>query len=391
MIQEVSEEEVADSGSILARYLAEARYLCYLRADSEGTILACNGAWGELLDLPPSRLAGQPLWSHLPEADAEQLRLRVRKGAGLSDRFLLNVCDSANLPHTLQCLLDVRPDGFVLLAEPTHAESRRLERELLALNDELSVLARERERLLESERRARTEAERANRIKDDFLGMVSHDLRNPLGTILHWAELLEMGRLDEAGTRKAIQAIQRNVRTQVKLVDDLLDATRITAGTMRVSLQTASLAAILDAALEAVRPAAERKRITLVKAGDADPGLLRADPGRLEQALVNLLSNAVAYTPEEGRVEVSLERDGSRVCIRVTDTGVGIDSDLLPHLFEPFRQGARARKGRSSGLGLGLAITRQIVKLHGGTIEAESPGPGQGSTFTIRLPAAGPP
>lgn len=398
----VSRQEATDAGLLFAHYLEGARNLFYLRSDCDGTITTCNEAWGDLLGVPASSLAGQPLWSHLPEADSERLRRRVREGHRMSDRFLLNVCDSLQAPHTLECLLDVRPDGFVLLGEPPHPESRRLQQELIALNNELSVLARERaralaraqqaeqerERLLESERRARAEAELANRAKDRFLGIVSHDLRNPLAGILHWAELLRTGRLDEAQSLRAAEMILRNARTQAKMVDDLLDTTRIAAGTLRVHLEPCSPLAVVDAALEAVRPSAEHKRIVLTRSIEAEPGLLQADPGRLEQALVNLLANAIRFTPEGGRVQVSVERDGSDVVLRVIDTGAGIDPELLPHLFEPFVQGEQGRHQRSSGLGLGLAIARQIVKLHGGAIEAHSAGPGRGSTLTIRLPTA---
>lgn len=398
----VSLQEAADAGPLFARYLEGTSNLFYLRSDSHGTIVTCNEAWGDLLSVPAARLVGQLLWSHLPEPDAERLRRRVREGHRLSDRFLLNVCDSVQAPHTLECLLDVRPDGFVLLGESPQPESRRLQQELITLNNELSVLARERaralaraqqaeqerERLLESERRARAEAELASRAKDSFLGMVSHDLRNPLASILHWAELLRTGCLDEAQSHRAVETILRNVRTQMKMVDDLLDSTRIAAGTLRVHREEASPVAVVDAALEAVRPSAEQKGITLTKSVESEPGLLRADPGRLEQALVNLLANAIRFTAEGGRVRVSVERDGSDVVLRVIDTGAGIDRELLPHLFEPFVQGEQGRHQRSSGLGLGLTIARQIVNLHDGKIEAHSPGPGRGSTFTIRLPAA---
>lgn len=400
----VSRREAADAELLFARFLAGTRNLFYLHADPEGTILSCNEAWGDLLCVPASSLPGTPLWRHLLEADSERLRRRLlaRDRHRMPDRFLLNVCDSLGAPHTLECLLDVRPDGFVLLGEPPQPESRRLHQELIALTSELAVVARERaralaraqqaeqerERLLESERRARIEAELANRAKDGFLGMVSHDLRTPLASILHWAELLRTGCLDEAQSRRAGEMILRNVRTQMKLVDDLLDTTRIAAGTLRVRLEEVAPLAVVDAALEAVRPSAEQKDISLTKSVESEPGLVQADPGRLEQALVNLLANAIRFTGEGGRVQVSVGRDGSGVVFRVIDTGAGIDRELLPHLFEPFVQGEHARHQRS-GLGLGLAIARQIVKLHGGTIEAHSAGPGQGSTFTIRLPAAG--
>ncbi|HYO14614.1 MAG TPA: ATP-binding protein [Thermoanaerobaculia bacterium] len=379
------EQEIADSQLLFARVLRETKTIYYLHADDQGTILACSSAWEDLLGVPRSRLAGQPLWRHLPDADAEALQHRIRE-TRRGESFLLNVCDNSGQPHTLSCHLDARPKGFVLVGEPAYTEMRELQEELIRLNNELAVLARERGRLLDSERRARQEAEKASRLKDEFLAMVSHELRNPLHGVLHWAQLLETQRLDEAGTQRALGAIQRNVWTQVKLIEDLLDAARIRSGTLRLDLQPVSPAVLVSAAMEAVRPAAEQKRIVLVGSAQAVEGSVQADPGRLEQALVNLLSNAIKFTPEEGRVEVVLERDGDEVLFRVSDSGPGIPSDLIPHLFEPFRQGAQVRGERGSGLGLGLAITSHIVKLHKGRIDVSS-GPGRGATFTIRLAA----
>lgn len=397
--EQVLDHEVADAGLLLTRFLVEAQSLYFLRADPQGMIVSCNGSWSELLGIPAAELPGRPIWGHLTDRDADQLRYRVRDLLRRpQDRFLLNVCDAQGRPHTLECHLDVRPNGFILLGEPTYAAARRLEEELGALNRELALLARERARaqaraeaaererseLLEREREARREAEQANRIKDDFLGMVSHELRNPLSAILYWAELLAAGTPDEAMARHAVKVILRNTSAQIRLVEDLLDVTRIASGTLRTNPRPIDPAAVVDAAVEAVRPTAEGKGITLVKSSEGGPAVLAADPARLEQALVNLLGNAVKFTLEQGRVEVRLEISDAEVCFQVSDTGPGLAPGLLATLFEPFRQGSHG--GRSSGLGLGLTIARNIVQLHGGDIEAASPGPGQGAVFTIRLP-----
>ncbi len=198
------DQEIADARLLLARFLTEAQSLFFLHADPQGTILICNGSWSELLDIPAGQLIGRPIWNHLTDRDAGELRRRVQDAARLpQDRFLLNFCDAQSTPHTLQCHLDVRPNGFVLLAEPTRSADLRLGKELMELNRELSVLAREKSRalsraeaaerersdLLVREREARLKAEEANQSKDVFLGMVSHELRNPLSAILHWAEL----------------------------------------------------------------------------------------------------------------------------------------------------------------------------------------------------------
>jgi signal transduction histidine kinase/quinol monooxygenase YgiN len=390
--------EITDAGLLLTRFLMEAESLYFLRADRQGTILSCNRSWSGLLG--SDLLAGDVIWNHLTDRDADQLRERVRETLRHpQDRFLLNFCDAQQRPHTLECHLDLLPDGFILLAEPRHSAERRLREELAELNRELTFLVREKARalsraeaaekerseLLERERQARLEAEQAGRTKDAFLGMVSHDLRNPLSAIHHWAERLATGKLEEERSRRAAEAILRNVRIQIRLIEDLLDTTRITSGTLRVNLQPADPSAIVAAALEAVRPSAEEKRITLEASIEGPSAILQVDAARIEQALVNILGNAVKFTPEGGRVEARLKTSDSEVRFLVADTGPGVDPELIPHLFEPFRQGS-IRGARSSGLGLGLTIAQSIVKLHGGAIEAESPGTGQGTVFTIRLP-----
>jgi PAS domain S-box-containing protein len=234
------------------------------------------------------------------------------------------------------------------------------------------------------------EAQEANRAKDEFLATLSHELRTPLNAILGWARLLRMGKLDEAAHDRALETIERNAQVQAQLVSDILDVSRIITGKLRVDLRPIVLSPVLDAALDSVRPAAEAKHIVLEAAFHEDPGPLLADASRLQQILWNLLSNAVKFTRRGGKVRLAVEarRAEGVACITVADNGAGIDQRFLPYVFDRFRQGDSTSTRPHGGLGLGLAIVRHLVELHGGSVEASSGGPNQGATFTVRLPLA---
>jgi signal transduction histidine kinase len=242
--------------------------------------------------------------------------------------------------------------------------------------------------LLVREQSARRQAEAANRAKDEFLAMVSHELRTPLGAILGWAELVRHGNLDEATTNKALAVIERNAQVQNQLIKDLLDTAQIVQGQLCLLTRPTSLVQVIEAALDTVRLTADTKMIHLEFRLDSSVGLVNGDPDRLQQVVWNLLSNAVKFTPSGGRVAVRLLRVDDCAQIKVTDTGIGISRDFLPYVFERFRQSENSRS--SGGLGLGLAIVRKIVELHGGTIQAESRGLGQGATFMVQLPLVEP-
>ncbi|HEY9403438.1 MAG TPA: ATP-binding protein [Pyrinomonadaceae bacterium] len=229
-------------------------------------------------------------------------------------------------------------------------------------------------------------AEEANRAKDTFLATVSHELRTPLTSMMGWAELLKLGMLDEKGQRHALDVIEASARSQAQLIGDLLDISRIISGKLRLDVQPLELAPVIAAALDVMHPAAEAKSIRLVARVNRNIGMVSGDPDRMQQVVWNLLSNAVKFTPEGGRVEVSLKRAGAQAEIVVTDDGAGIDPDFLPHVFEHFRQADSTSTRKHGGLGLGLAIVRRLVELHGGTVAAESKGEGHGATFRIRLP-----
>lgn len=238
---------------------------------------------------------------------------------------------------------------------------------------------------LAREQEARVQAEAANRAKDQFIAMVSHELRNPLNAVLGWVTLLSSGRLDAATQTRAIEVIERNARAQARLIDDLLDIGRIVAGNLRLDRQPADLASIVERSIDTLQPAASAKGIHIKASLEGAPRVL-GDASRLQQIVSNLLSNAVKFTPEEGQVDVGLGLAEGKARITVRDTGRGIPAELLPQIFEPFRQGEGRPSERQEGLGLGLAITRHLVEQHGGTIEVESPGEGMGAVFTVDLP-----
>jgi PAS domain S-box-containing protein len=243
-----------------------------------------------------------------------------------------------------------------------------------------------RRRLLESEQAAHAEADLANGVKDQFLALLSHELRTPLTSILGWAALLTTGKLDVVATKRALEIIVRNSRAQRQLIDDLLDISSIVTGKLRLDVGLLELAPIIEAVVEGVRPAADAKSIQLETALDSRICPILGDPGRIQQIIWNLLTNAIKFTSQSGRVQVRLERTDSYVEITISDTGQGIAPEFLPHVFERFRQFDSSSTRSHGGLGLGLSIVRQLVELHGGTVEAESPGEEAGATLKVKLP-----
>jgi signal transduction histidine kinase len=235
-------------------------------------------------------------------------------------------------------------------------------------------------------RESREQAEAASRSKDEFLAVLSHELRTPINAVYGWARMLREGTLPPATQRRALEVIERNAAAQVRLIEDLLDISRIVSGKMRLEVRPVDVGKAIDGALDAVRHAADVKEIRIDTAIDASAGPVTGDADRLQQVVWNLLSNAIKFTPQGGCVRVRLARAGARVEIVVTDTGAGIDPALVPHIFERFRQGDSTSTRAHGGLGLGLALVKHIVELHGGTVRAESAGEGRGATFTVSLP-----
>lgn len=234
---------------------------------------------------------------------------------------------------------------------------------------------------------AKKEAEAATQARDEMLAEVSHELRSPLNAILGWTQVMRMQLDDPKTIESGLDTIERNVRTQSRLIEDLLDVSRLVAGKLRLSVDAIDPASVVEASFEVVRPAAEAKSIRIGMKLERDAGLVSGDADRLQQVLWNLLSNAVKFSPENGRVQVSLRRAGASIEITVTDNGGGIAPEFLPYVFERFRQAPGADSPRKGGLGLGLAITKAIVELHGGWIRARSEGEGRGAEFVVSLPA----
>ncbi|HEU4931843.1 MAG TPA: PAS domain S-box protein [Pyrinomonadaceae bacterium] len=269
----------------------------------------------------------------------------------------------------------------------SNEETLRAQAEALRTLNEIAQKARaEAERAAAEKERLYRQAEESSRLKEEFLATISHELRTPLSAILGWARMLRLGQLSPSDTSKALDTIERNARAQAQLVDDLLDVSRIITGKLRMDVRPADPNSFIDAAVEAVRPAADAKGVRVQKIVDTGLLSIPGDPVRLQQVVWNLLSNAIKFTPRDGRVQVRSERVNSHLEIVVSDTGQGIPADFLPHVFDRFRQADQKTSRQHGGMGLGLAIVRHLVELHGGMVRADSEGEGKGATFTVMLP-----
>jgi signal transduction histidine kinase len=232
------------------------------------------------------------------------------------------------------------------------------------------------------------EAQEANRLKDEFVAMVSHELRTPLTPILGCIHLLRTTKLSDSNFERALEMIERNALTQVQIVEDLLDVSRIVAGKLHLMMKSTAVIPVVEAAIGTVRSSAEAKGVKIITSFEDVQTPIDGDPHRLQQIVWNLLSNAVKFTPPAGSIEISVRSDGTHIQIQVTDTGVGIPANFLPYIFDRFRQAADGNSETRNGLGLGLAIVRHLVELHNGSVEAASGGTGKGAVFTLRFPLA---
>jgi signal transduction histidine kinase len=273
---------------------------------------------------------------------------------------------------------------MTLLVAAVTTERRKAEAEKLRLASEIE---HRRADLLKRESHARQQAEEASRLKEEFLATVSHELRTPLNAVVGWSKLLRSGKLDADGASHAVEVIERNAAAQRQIIEDLLDVSRIVTGKLRISTQPVDLLLVIHAAIDAVRPAAEAKEISISTHIEAPDSIVRADVERLQQVFWNLLANAVKFTPHGGFVDVYLERNDSLAEVRIEDTGPGVPAEFLPHIFERFSQADGSSTRKHGGLGLGLAIVRHLVELHGGTVSARNREAGSGAILTVRLPA----
>ena len=342
---------------------------------------------GRCLKVAPTRAAS----SSRLIAELRGRRLQDVFPADQAAFFLSRIHEALETWQTVHLEYDLVVDGTGRWLEA--AVSPLLERSVVWVARDVTWRRRgeeERRELLLREQEARRRAEEANRIKDEFLSTLSHELRTPLNAILGWTWLLRSGSLDEEGSQRAVTTIERNARSQSQIIDDLLDVSRIITGKLRLKVRRIDLSQVIESAVDAVRPAAEARKIRLETWFDPEVPQISGDPNRLQQVVWNLLVNAVKFTPEEGHISIRLERAGGQACIRVSDSGIGIRPDFIQYVFDRFRQADSSTTRLHGGLGLGLAIVRHLVELHGGTVRAESAGEGEGSVFTVILPIAPP-
>ena len=326
---------------------------------ADGTILYCNQRFAELMARPAERIAGQSLGAFLHPDDLPTLQRVLNSESCRAEVQLATAAGAVNPAQLSSITLNIEGARTVavVVTDLTH---ERIERGL----------------------------RESNRLKDEFLATLSHELRTPLNVILGWTRMLLHDHLTDTSRRHALELIDRNAQAQAQLVNDLVDMSRMTTGKLQVELEPLPVVPVLDAALESVRPAADAKHLRIETSWQVQDASVLADPTRLQQILWNLLSNAVKFTPNGGRISVSAARLDRHIRIEVADTGIGIDSAFLPHVFDRFRQADSATTRRHGGLGLGLAIVHDLVRLHGGDVDVRSPGIGQGATFAVTFRAA---
>jgi PAS domain S-box-containing protein len=356
--------------------------------DLNGIITSWNKGAERIFGYSAEEMIGTSIMRLIPperRGEEDEILSRIKRGQRYDHFDTIRVSKDGRQLHISLTVSPIKDaNGYVVGASKIARDitARKLaEKALEAANAE-------RQRLLESERAARSESERLNRMKDEFLATLGHELRTPLNAVLGWATVLRAGSPTSRELAEGLEAIERNARAQAKIISDLLDMSRIISGKMRLDVQHIDLATIVAEAIETVRSAASAKGVRLETVIDPLNAPVSGDPNRLQQVFWNLLSNAVEFTPEGGHIQVLLERIDSRVEISIIDTGEGISPEFLPYIFDRFKQADSSTTRRHSGLGLGLAIVKHLVQLHGGGIRAKSDGVGKGATFIVSLPLA---
>ncbi|YAG06465.1 histidine kinase [Nostoc sp. DSM 114167] len=370
-------EESLQKSEAKYRQIVDTSYEGIWMIDSKTRTEFVNQRISQMLGYPAAEILGRSIFDFIVADEiADEAKLEWFKGEGSDLKEGRLRCQDGSYIWTLisaRTILNEQGECLGAIAMLTDITDRKRSES-------------ERDRLLQLEQIARAEAEAANRIKDEFLAVLSHELRSPLNPILGWAKLLQSRKFDEASLNKALKTIERNAKLQAQLIEDLLDVSRILQGKLSLNTIPVDLVSTIEAAMETVHLAAEAKTIQIETKLDPNVGKVLGDPARLQQVFWNLLSNAVKFSETKGKVNVRLQRIDTQAQITVSDTGKGIHPDFLPHVFDYFRQGDSTTTRRFGGLGLGLAIARHLIEMHGGTVWAESPGEEQGAIFTVRLP-----
>lgn len=370
-----------DRAALIGQLLEHSRVVHVLRVALDGTVLFANEAVTAALGVEAADFQGTGIFPRLTEADAGRLR-RILGGDQPPDgRLMLNFTDAEGQPLTLACHLQLTPEDCFILGEPEYESDRQLQHQLIAANEELAILARERHRATTAEQAARRAAESASRTKDEALAVIAHELRQPLSAATMAIAVLK-ARPDALDRVRG--TLERQLAHMTTLVEDLLDASRVIRGSIELFKQRVDLRHVTSDALEQIRPAAEKKQQSVSVSLGSDPLEIDADTARFSQILGNVLSNAIKYTPNGGTISVVVERQGGDGVVRVSDSGAGIAPESLDTLFHLF---VRASVD-AGGLGIGLAVSKRLIEMHGGSITASSDGPGRGSEFILRWPLA---
>jgi PAS domain S-box-containing protein len=364
--------------------------------ESETSLRHAAYAWGEGDEVDIAELPPMPL---MPEGGGANSRAVFEKRTVITNRYWDEMKDRPHVvlrhngrdPLSSLIVPMMIKDKVLGTLEVQAHEDEAFDREhavALEMAANLAAVAIENVRLIETEAAMREAAEAANRAKDEFLSVLSHELRTPLNAMLGWVRMLKAGVLDAENSERALEVIERNTRLQGSLIEDLLDVSRIISGKMRIETELVDLVSLVETVSETIRPLAEAKNVSYSYESDEETVFLTADPVRMQQVVSNLLQNSIKFTPSEGKIRILIERRGGNAVLSVEDTGVGIEAELIPFIFDRFRQADASARRTFTGLGLGLTIVRNIVELHGGTVDVRSDGKDRGSTFTLTLPLA---
>jgi len=368
-----AEQTILENQKLLRTATEHARVGLVIVSPSHRYLYA-NSAYAEVLGLPTDQIVGQHIENVLPFVYHDKIKPRLTRAfLGEHVEYELELSDSDRCVAVSYQPQQVLGEIRSVIVSVVDITERRKQAEALIKS-------------IAAERAAYAESEKANRLKDEFLAVLSHELRTPLSAILGWIQLIKLERIAATDLQRGLEVIERNARTQTRLIEDLLDISRITSGQLRLDVQSVDLCKIIESVLSSIEPGATAKNIRLQNVLDPSAGPVSGDPGRLQQIIWNLLSNAVKFTPKGGRVQTRLERVESHIELTITDNGEGIREEFLPFLFDRFRQADQKTTRRHGGMGLGLSIVKELTELHGGTVKAFSPGEGLGATFVIVLP-----